>query len=107
MRREELLSLRLHEAVAHKLKRAPNLLTGVRARVTQLSELGQMHPHYQEAWLTWLTLELDEQLSALISQEETWISMRQVSPFAGVLETHERAEVLRRFREEWSQRCGG
>ena len=105
MRREELLSLRLHEAVARKLQLSPELIEQVRARLDHLSALDQLHPHYQEAWRRWLTLELNAQLKALTSPEEEWIAMRQASPFAGLLTPHERMEILRAFRDEWAAQC--
>jgi hypothetical protein len=105
MRREELLSLRLHEGVAHKLQRSPELIEQVRARLDHLSAINQLHPHYQEAWRCWLTLELTAQLKALTCTEEEWIAMRQASPFAGLLTPHERMEILRAFRDEWAAQC--
>ncbi len=106
MRREELLSLRLHEAVAHKIERSPELIEQVRVRLERLSALGQLHPHYQAAWRRWLTLELNAQLEALKSVEQEWIAMRQASPFAGLLTPDERMEVLRLFIGEWAAQCG-
>ena len=105
MRREELLSLRLHEAVARKLQLSPELIEQVRARLDHLSALDQLHPHYQKAWSRWLTLELNAQLKALTSPEEEWIAMRQTSPFAGFLTPPERIEILRAFRDEWAAQC--
>ena len=105
MRREELLSLRLHEAVAHKLQSSPELIERVEGKIERLHQMGQLHPHYREAWLTWLTLNLDEQLSKLVSVDEESISLRQASPFAGFLSTQERMSVLRTFKEEWASRC--
>jgi hypothetical protein len=107
MRREELLSLRLHEAVADKLRTSPQLVDKVKERLLKLSQMGQLHPHYQEAWQHWLTLDLKAQLLTLTSVEEVWIDMRQASPFAGFLSQHERLEVLRRFKHEWAERCEG
>jgi len=105
MRREELLSLRLHEAVAHKLQCSPELIEEMEGKIERLSQMGQLHPYYREAWLTWLTLDTDEQLSKLVSIDEKWVSLRQASPFAGVLSTQERMSVLRNFKEEWASRC--
>ena len=105
MRREELLSLRLHEAVAHKLQGSPELIERVAEKIERLAQMGQLHPYYQEAWLTWLTLDTDEQLSKLVSIDEESISLRQASPFAGFLSSQERISVLRAFKEEWALRC--
>lgn len=44
MRREELLSLRLHEAVALKLKTNPEFLNSIPKRLKRLSEKGKLHP---------------------------------------------------------------
>lgn len=107
MRREELLSLRLHEAVADKLRTSPHLIAEAKERLLKLSQRGQLHPHYQEAWQRWFTLDLKAQLLTLTSAEEVWIDLRQASPFAGFLSQHERMEVLRRFKREWAQRCEG
>ena len=70
MRREELLSLRLHEAVAHKLEASPELILSVEGRVERLFRIGQLHPHYRAAWLAWLSLDADERLRALVSVED-------------------------------------
>ena len=43
MRREELLSLRLHEAVARKLQGAPELIEEVEGKIERLSQMGQLH----------------------------------------------------------------
>ena len=41
-------------------------------------------------------------LVLILARDETARDMRQVSPFAGVLSASERAEILRRFRKDWS-----
>ena len=105
MRREELLSLRLHEAVAEKLQSSPELIERVAGKVERLYQMGQLHPYYREAWLNWLTLSVDEQVSKLVSVDEESISLRQTSPFAGFLSIQERMSVLRSFKEEWASRC--
>ncbi len=106
MRREELLSLRLHEAVALKLKTQPEFLNSLPKRLKSLSEKGQLHPYYLAEWLAWLDLEETTRLSYLVSQDEYWISLRQSSPFAGFLTSKERQVVLKNFKKEWNVLCG-
>ena len=105
MRREELLSLRLHEAVALKLKTKPEFLISLQKRLKDLSEKGQLHPYYQSEWLAWLDLEETTRLSSLVSKDEYWISLRQSSPFAGFLTSKERQVVLKNFKKEWDALC--
>ena len=106
MRREELLSLRLHEAVALKLKTQPEFLNSLPKRLKGLSEKGQLHPYYLAEWQAWLDLEETTRLSYLGSEDEYWVSLRQSSPFAGFLSSKERQVVLKNFKKEWSVLCG-
>ena len=105
MRREELLSLRLHEAVALKLKTNPEFLNSIPKRLKRLSEKGKLHPYYQSEWLAWLELEETTRLTSLVSKDEHWISLRQSSPFAGFLTSKERQVVLKNFKKEWDALC--
>ena len=105
MRREELLSLRLHEAVALKLKAKPELIETIPQKLDRLSDLGQLHPYYKAQWQAWLTLDESSRLEQLLSCEEAWVSLRQASPFAGFLSPKERLVVLKNFKEEWATRC--
>lgn len=88
-------SLALHAAVAKKIEEDPSRLEEARARVETWCREGSVHPEYARAWREALAGPLDELSKLLVDPGERARALRQVSPFAGVLEARERWEILR------------
>jgi hypothetical protein len=89
-------SLALHAAVAEKLAQDPAQLEAARGRVETWLREGSAHPEYARAWHNALSGPLEELLELLVDPGERAAALRQVSPFAGVLDPRERWEILRR-----------
>lgn len=104
LRREQEQSLWLHRAVAGRLATSCQSVTAL-AR-SNLRRLHAVHPSGQTGvWLTrWdevLDAGPDAVFEALLSSAEWAVELRQNSPFAGVLSTEERHQILQSFREHW------
>jgi hypothetical protein len=89
-------SLAYHRAVAERLD--DRLLAEARERVEFLSAEGQMHPTYAERWLEVLALPLDRVAERIASDDPEARDLRQSSPFAGVLNEHERRKIIETVR---------
>lgn len=98
-RRIEERSLRLHHAVAEKMRRDPAVLSKARERVERWQLVGSVHRRYAEAWLRLLSLEPEEISQRLVDPGETMKALRQCSPFAGALAPRERWQILRQEQE--------
>jgi hypothetical protein len=85
----------LHIAVAERLQAEPRLLDTARARVRQWLDSGTVAAHYAEAWRALLDLPLASLATALAEQSERMHDLRQVSPFAGVLDARTRWRIHR------------
>lgn len=88
--RAEERSLYLHEAVAARLLAEPTLVERARRRVAAWLEDGSVARPYAEAWSRLLDAPMAELLVALGERSERMHDLRQVSPFAGVLEPRAR-----------------
>ena len=98
-RREQLLSLWLHHAVAGHLVRDPERVLE-RAR-RNLGKLSRLHPAarpYLEAWRNAIDEGPNAVLALLTSPKPQAIELRQNSPFAGVLSEAERRRVIAAVR---------
>lgn len=98
-RKIEERSIRLHRAVAEKLRHDPSLLDRARQRVETWIDDGSVHPHYALAWRDVLTLGADQLAAYLIDPGERMRSLRQCSPFAGALTPQERWQILRQAKD--------
>ncbi len=97
-RKIEERSIRLHRAVAEKLRHDPAILAKARRRVETWLDDGSVHPHYAEAWRRVLTLGADQLVACLVDPGERMRSLRQCSPFAGALTPQERWQILRQAK---------
>jgi transcriptional regulator with XRE-family HTH domain len=100
--RENRRSIAYHRAVLCTLRRDYDTVLE-RAR-TNLSKLRSINPDAGELldrWENWLRLSPDSLERLVLSPDETACDMRQVSPFSGILSPAERAQLLRRFRQEY------
>lgn len=93
--RAEERSLRLHAAVAARLLADPKLVDRVRRRVAGWLEDGSVARPYAEAWARLLDGPMADLVLALGERSERMHDLRQVSPFAGVLEPRARWRVRR------------
>ncbi len=92
-------SLALHAAVAERLRENPTLLEVARARVSGWIERGSVSSHYAQAWQEILARPLEDVLQAIVDPGEGARALRQVSPFAGVIDPRSRWRILREVRE--------
>jgi hypothetical protein len=89
-------SLAYHRAIAERLD--DGLVAEARERVDRLTAEGHMRPLYAERWRAVLALPVD-QIAATISVDSPDArDLRQNSPFAGVLNEHERRRIIESVR---------
>jgi len=94
----EARSLRLHRAVAEKMKDDPRILEKARDRAEGWLIDGSVHSHYAKSWCQMLAMELEELSRFLVDPGEEMTALRQCSPFAGALDPRERWRILREER---------
>ena len=102
MTREDQRSLAYHHAVTDKLRRDP-ALTVKRARRV-LAKMIDLHPNAKtlfDRWNLWLNGPTEELIARILDPAVTAREMRQVTPFAGLLDPRERVLILKRFRKEY------
>lgn len=99
--REDRRSLAYHHAIAKVLRQNPP--TVIQRAKRALARMHKDHPHAVELldqWQTWLDLPIDELIASILDPGVTARDMRQLTPFAGVLNAGERMRILKRFRKE-------
>jgi len=99
--REDLRSLAYHRAVVEKLRGSPQVVVA-KAR-GNLENLRRKHPDARrlfERWGQWLDLPLEDLASLCLDPSLLARDMRQVTPFAGLLDARERLEILKKFRKQ-------
>ena len=92
-------SLAMHGAVAARLVSNPALLERARSRVAAWRKTGSVHSSYVDAWEALLCAGLDAVRGMLEERSERAHDLRQVSPFAGVLDARERWRIRRDVAE--------
>ena len=103
--REDRRSLSLHRRIAEKVRDDP-AATLERAR-GNLRRMAELHSGAERLFLVWETiLEQSPELvaNAITDPSPEYRELRQVTPFAGVLNARERADAYRRFQEEEARR---
>lgn len=98
--REDRRSLALHQAIAEKLRRDPEVVLE-RAR-RNLRQMIDLHPGARpllEDWVQILERPLEEIVDVMVDPRPHARELRQVTPFAGVLSAAERARVYSDFAE--------
>lgn len=90
----------LHLAVAQRVEANPALVDEARERVQAWLESGEVARPYAETWRELLALPLPELLAALGERSPRMHELRQVSPFAGVLDPRSRWRILREVRDQ-------
>jgi hypothetical protein len=99
-RRVERRSLELHRAIAEKLRAHPELLEIAHDNLARWSTTATHWKPYLDKWRELLHLPLSELLELLVADNEQMTSLRQNTPFAGVLTEGERSALYDRFSAE-------
>jgi hypothetical protein len=92
-------SLEIHRLAAEELRREPDRLEMVRARVRRWLAEGSVHPAYAQRWRQILSLPLEDVIAVMTDPGEEARALRQASPFAGLVDPRTRWKVWRRVRE--------
>lgn len=101
MTREDRRSLAWHRAVARRLEERPEeTLARAQDNLARWLGDGSSGRALLERWRPWLELPVPDLLVLVLDPGPTGREMRQVSPFAGVLDAAERARVIREFRRD-------
>jgi hypothetical protein len=96
--RNEERSIALHQAVADRLREDPALVGRARGRIDRWLAEGLIHRIYGEAWRELLSGPLDPLLAVLTRDDDHARTLRQCSPFAGVLDPRTRWRIWREGR---------
>lgn len=94
----EARSIELHRVIANRLPDEPGLLDEARARIASWSRDGILSRRYADEWLRILALPLDEIRAFLVEDSEKARTLRQVTPFAGVVPPRERWLIWKRVK---------
>jgi hypothetical protein len=95
--RIERRSLELHRAIAAKLRAHPELIGIARDNLARWAAAAGRSQPYWDIWREILDRPLPEILDLLEEDSERMASLRQATPFAGVLEPAERWAVYAQF----------
>lgn len=99
MTREDRRSLLLHRAIAERLRADPDgLLTRATRNVRRMRRANPAAGALLDEWGRVLRRPVPEIIDVMTDPRSRSRELRQVTPFAGVLDASERAEVYRRFR---------
>ncbi|GEM_PF-348513 len=93
-------SLLVHQRVAERLVQNPAIRDRARARVEQWRQSSEVAAAYVSKWAHVLAQPIDDIASLLRALDDEAASLRQVSPFAGVLSARERWELPRQEKAE-------
>jgi hypothetical protein len=93
----------LHRRIAERLREDPDLLVAAKRRVARWRAEGSVALKWVEAWERWLALEPRALAERLGAGDQEACSMRQVTPFAGVVDPRERWRIWREVREREQQ----
>lgn len=99
-------SIRLHQAIAEKLRQDP---PGVIAKARRnLNVMRQVHgptvEGYVSRWEALMQRPVEDLIQAMTSPLPEARELRQCTPFAGVLSPKERWAAYRAFRAEWRRK---
>jgi hypothetical protein len=93
-----LRSLRLHECVARRIARHPDLLDAVRERLATLRRVNPQGRAYHDQWQALLEGPLPALLRALTEDSERSAALRKESPFTMLVGETERRRVFESTR---------
>ncbi|MGH9322456.1 MAG: hypothetical protein ACRD21_23595 [Vicinamibacteria bacterium] len=93
-------SLALHRAIAARLAADSGVLERARGRVRLWLEAGEVAAYYAREWEAVLSRPVAEICAFLTDESEHARSLRQVTPFAGVIDPRTRWRIWREVRED-------
>jgi hypothetical protein len=93
-------SLAFHREIATRLRGDPRLIDAARARVSGWLNDRSVAEEYARAWQALLELPLDVLLDRITERTATAHDLRQVSPFAGVLDPRTRWRIHKAVGDE-------
>ena len=93
-RTAERRSIAYHREIARRLMRDASLVEQARARVRGWRE-PQTHAKWIRAWSALLDRPIEELCCALVDESEQMTALRQMTPFAGVLDARTRWSLWR------------
>jgi transcriptional regulator with XRE-family HTH domain len=99
--REDRRSLAYHRAIVTSLRKDSG--SAIKQAKRTLNRMTGAHPGAKalfDRWRLWLDFPVEELISRLLDPGLVAREMRQVSPFAGLLEPHERFKILKEFQRE-------
>lgn len=92
----ELRSIELHRAVARIAADDPAVVDRARAKVQRwVEDGGPVDPARAARWKALLELPRDQLLGLLVADTAEMVDLRQVTPFAGVVPSRERWQIVR------------
>lgn len=94
----EARSIALHGVVAERLRSDPQVLASALRRVESWLRDGSVAGVYARRWKQLLSLPTESLCAVLVEQSEEAAAMRQVTPFAGVVESRLRWKIWRQVR---------
>ena len=94
----EEISVALHEAVAVRLRQKPELVEAAQRRVAAWLRENSVSRWYAERWRELLARDPQEIAEAIVRRDEETSALRQVSPFAGVVDPRTRWRLRREVR---------
>lgn len=86
--------------IAQRVAADPGRIEVARAHMLAWAARNTLSPWYVERWLALLDGPLPTLLAKLVEDSEDARALRQSSPFAGVLDAHERRAIHRAVRQE-------
>jgi hypothetical protein len=100
-RKNDLYSLRLHLAIASKLRSDPDAVLRKAIRNLEARRDRPNESFYVREWERLLNGPLDELLAIMVEDSEYATSLRQATPFSGILRPQETWAIHRTVVEEW------
>jgi len=97
-------SLALHREVGRILARDPSAIERARVRLRDWKREGSVHPVYVDRWSRLLDGPFETLRAALEDRGEEARALRQVTPFAGVVDARKRWEIWREVKERAFER---
>jgi transcriptional regulator with XRE-family HTH domain len=99
MTREEARSMALHGAIVTELRRDPTRVADLgRANIARMRHANPNAAPLLDEWAHILAMPLNDGASRILDPSNHGRELRQLTPFAGVLDARQRAEVYRSFR---------
>jgi hypothetical protein len=92
-------SLALHREIAKRVRNDPRVLERARARVARWLETGDVSGYWAEEWRAVLSRSIEEICAFLVDEGEYARAMRQMTPFAGVIDPRTRWRIWREVRD--------